>query len=239
MTMNPDLLQHFLEETPLLNIHDATLFSLNEKHKWDKEAPELRIKNIYEFVRDSIAYAFPKKCFQPASDVLAEGRGMSVSKSILLMALLRQVHIPCRFHGFLIKKEFLRGIPDDKVYKKIPPLLVHAWVEVLYEERWIIMEGATLPKSFIEAQVKKIPFGTGEFNGLGIGVHELDHLRYEWTGKHTYIQRNAVLRDYSVFNSPGDFHLLFGKELKKLRTYYPKGRVLKRLNKSLELQNQR
>lgn len=236
--MNLELLQHFLKETPLLNLHDASIFALNEKHRWDKAAPESRIQKIYEFVRDSIAYAFPKKCFQPASEILAAGFGMSVSKSILLMALLRSVHIPCRFHGFLIKKEFLRGIPDDKLYKKIPPLLVHAWVEALHDDRWIILEGATLPKSFIEQQCRKIPFGTGEFNGLGLGVHELDNLSYEWTGKHTYIQRNAVLRDYSVFNAPDHFQMVFGNELKKIRTYYPGNRLIKELNKHLNYQDQ-
>jgi hypothetical protein len=231
--MNLDLLQHFLEETPLLNMHDAALFALNEKHRWDKADPETRTRQIYEFVRDSIAYGFPKKPFQPASEVLSAGYGMSVSKSILLMALLRYVHMPCRFHGFLIKKEFLRGIPEDSVYKKIPPLLVHAWVEVLLDDRWIILEGATLPKAFIEKQTAKIPFGTGEFNGLGLGVHELDNLLYEWSGKHTYIQRNAILRDYSVFNAPDHYQMVFGNELKKIRTYYPGKRLIKKLNKHL------
>ncbi len=235
MPMNPELIQHFLTETPLLNIHDASLFALNEKHRWDIEPPERRIRHIYEFVRDSIAYGFPKKCFFPASEILAGGAGISVSKSILLMALLRHVHIPCRFHGFLIQKEFLRGIPDDNTYKKIQPLLAHAWVEVLFEERWIILEGVTLPKSFIKKQLPKIPFRTGDFNGLGLGVHELDNTSVDWNGKHTYIQRNAILRDYSVFNAPDDFSRLFGKELKKIKTYYPRKRVLKNLNKSLEL----
>lgn len=58
--MNLELLQHFLEETPLLDIHNATLFALNEKHRWDKADPETRTRQIYEFVRDSIAYSFPK-----------------------------------------------------------------------------------------------------------------------------------------------------------------------------------
>lgn len=94
-------------------------------------------------------------------------------------------------------------------------------MEVLLDDRWIILEGATLPKAFIEKQLKKIPFRTGEFNGLGLGVHKLDNLSYEWTGKHTYIQRNAILRDYSVFNAPDHYQMVFGNELKKSETTIP------------------
>jgi len=235
--MEHEHLQHFLNETPLLNFHDASLYTLNENHRWDRQSETERIKSIYEYVRDNITYQFPKKRIQTASEILGEGCGFSISKSILLMALLRLVHIPCRFHGFLIKKEFLQGISDDKLYRKIPGLLVHGWVEALDNDRWIILEGATLPEKFIQEQLKKISVQNGEYNGLGLGVHKLENLLYKWTGKHTYIQRNAILRDFSVFNNPDDFLALFGKELKSLRKYYPSRRQIKKLNKELIIDN--
>lgn len=231
--MEHEHLQHFLNETPLLDFHNASFYTLNEKHRWDRLPETERTQHIYEFVRDNILYRFPRKRIQTASEILSDGWGFSVSKSILLMALLRLVHIPCRFHGFLIKKEFLRGIPDDKLYRKIPGLLVHGWVEALDDDHWIILEGATLPDRFIQEQFKKIPVKNGEYNGFGLGVHELENLSYHWTGKHTYIQRNAILRDFSVFNNPDDFFALFGKELKSLRKYYPSRRHIKKLNREL------
>jgi hypothetical protein len=233
--MEHEHLQHFLNETPLLDFHNASFYTLNENHRWDKLPDTEKIQQIYEFVRDNIAYQFPKKRIQTASGILADGWGFSLSKSILLMALLRLVHIPCRFHGFLIKKEFLKGIPDDKLYRKIPELLVHGWVEALKDDHWIILEGATLPEKFIQKQLDKIPVKKGEYNGYGLGVHELENLLYRWTGKHTYIQRNAILRDFSVFNNPDDFLSLFGKELKSLRKYYPARRHIRKLNKMMDI----
>jgi len=231
--MNLDVLNNFLEETPLLNIHNASIFILNETHGWKKHPPKKRTEEIYYFVQNSIAYAFPNAPFLPASEILSLGYGMSVSKAILLMALLRSVHIPCRFHGFLIKKDVLRDIPDSATYKKIPPLIVHGWTEVFLNDQWIILEGVTLPITLVEMQRKKIHQETGEFNGLGLGVHELNHLTYRWNGHHTFIQRNAILRDYSVFDSPDHFSIAFGNELKDIRTYYPPKKILKKLNKYL------
>ncbi|CAH8720987.1 transglutaminase-like domain-containing protein, partial [Paenibacillus thiaminolyticus] len=52
----------------------------------------------------------------PASEVLRDGRGQCNTKSILLMALLRKVGIPCRIHGFYIDKRMQKGALTGLVY---------------------------------------------------------------------------------------------------------------------------
>src|SRR5690606_38502372 len=68
-----------------------------------------RIGAIYNFVRDDILFGYNASDDLPASRVLADRIGQCNTKSTLLMALLRAVDVPCRFHGFTIDKALQKG----------------------------------------------------------------------------------------------------------------------------------
>lgn len=55
-------------------------------------------------MRDEIAFGYNESVDLPASRVLAAGFGQCNTKGTLLMALLRALDVPCRFHGFTLAK---------------------------------------------------------------------------------------------------------------------------------------
>ena len=65
-----------------------------------------------------------------ASDVLADGYGQCNTKGNLLMALLRALAIPCRFHGFTIDQQLQKGAIPTYVFWLAPKYIIHSWVEV-------------------------------------------------------------------------------------------------------------
>ena len=89
-----------LAATPLLDVHHPDIEALVARRGWRTLRPYDRIGAVYDFVRNEIAFGFNKGDELPASRVLADDIGQCNTKSTLLMALLRAVGIPCRFHGF-------------------------------------------------------------------------------------------------------------------------------------------
>lgn len=57
------------------------------------------------------------------------------------MALLRALSIPCRIHGFTIHKQLQKGAMNGWYYHLSPKEIIHSWIEVLYNDRWLNMEG--------------------------------------------------------------------------------------------------
>lgn len=76
------------------------------------------------------------------------------TKSILLMALLRALEVPCRFHGFTIDKRLQRGVVPELVYPLAPRNILHSWVEVYHQGRWLNLEGFILDQRVLEALQK-------------------------------------------------------------------------------------
>lgn len=57
------------------------------------------------------------------------------------MALLRAVSISNRVHGFTIHNELQRGAIPWYLFALAPERIVHSWVEVCLDGRWINLEG--------------------------------------------------------------------------------------------------
>lgn len=133
MTTSIDLfeLQHLTQATPLLDVHHPVLTQLIQQRAWQNLPLFERIGAVYGFVRDEIAFGYNGSDDLPASQVLADGIGQCNTKSTLLMALLRAVGLPCRFHGFTIDKTLQRGAITGVAYLLAPRSIIHSWV-VLY-----------------------------------------------------------------------------------------------------------
>lgn len=79
-------------------------------------------------MRDEIAFGYNTQDDLPASRVLADGIGQCNTKGTLLMALLRAMDVPCRFHGFTIDKALQKGAITGLAYWLAPRNIIHSWV---------------------------------------------------------------------------------------------------------------
>jgi len=195
-----------LEETPLLDFSHPAIAGLVEQRQWRRLSPYDAIGAIYDFVRNEIPFGYNVSDDLPASAVLRDGYGQCNTKGTLMMALLRSVGVPCRFHGFTIDKALQRGAIPAIAYRLAPQSIVHSWVEVLHEGRWINLEGFILDAGYLDGVRCLFPEARGNFCGYGIGTQDIEAPPVEWTGGDTYIQKTAINHDFGVFDSPDAFY---------------------------------
>lgn len=205
-----------LAPTRLLDFDDPRLSALIEARGWRALSEHERIGACYDFVRNEIAFGYNRSDDIPASAVLVDGYGQCNTKGTLLMALLRGVGIRCRLHGFTIHKALQRGVVPELVYPLAPAEIVHSWVEIEVDGKWINLEGFILDTPFLDA-VQKSLRGTESLCGYGVGTDCLSAPPVEWTGTDTYIQKTGIARDLGLFDSPDDFYRQHGQDFGALR----------------------
>lgn len=199
-----------IEPTDILNFRDPEIESLVERNEW-RALPEFeRIGAVYDFVRDQILFGYNASDGIPASRVLADGYGQCNTKSSLLMALLRSVGIPCRFHGASIHKKLQKGVVDGLLYKLAPESIIHSWVEINFEERWIGLEGVILDRNYLQGLRDTVASDGGPFLGYGAGTQDIDNPAVEWCGSDTAIQTTGINRDFGIFADPDTFYRRHG-----------------------------
>ena len=197
--------QSHLVETPLLDFASPDIQGLIAARGWTDLPPSKRIGAVYDFVRNDIMFGYNADDALPASRVLADGYGQCNTKGTLLMALLRGVGIPCRFHGFTIDKSLQRGVVPELVYPLAPRNILHSWVEVLHESEWIDLEGFILDDGILAALRNHFP-GRSSLCAYGAGTDCLQTPGVEWTGASTYIQKTGINHDFGVFAAPDEFY---------------------------------
>ena len=189
--------------TQLLDFEHPNLRQLVINRGWENLSNFDRIGAVYLFVRDEILFGYNTRDDLPASRVLADGYGQCNTKAVLLMALLRAVGVPSRFHGFAIAKSLQRGIVPELVYPIAPAEILHSWVDVQYEGRWITLEGFIVDAPVLTAL--QAAFGPGALCGYGVGTRCLSRPDVDWRGRDTFIQSTGIVRDFGVTSDPDDF----------------------------------
>ena len=207
----------YLEETALLDTSHPDLVTLVQERGWKDLRPYDAIGEIYDFVQNEIRFGYNASDELPASAVLADRYGQCNTKGTLLMALLRSVGVPCRFHGFTIDKKLQRGAVTGVAYRLAPKNLIHSWVEVLYEGKWVNLEGFILDAGYLDGVRCLFPEAEGEFCAYGVGTADIQNPPVEWRGADTYIQRTGINHDYGIFDSPDAFYAKHGSNLAGLR----------------------
>jgi hypothetical protein len=197
--------QKYLAETPILDFRSDAIQALIAERGWSSLDPTARIGTAYDFVRNEILFGYNSDDALPASRVLADGYGQCNTKGTLLMALLRALDIPCRFHGFTIDKGLQRGVVPELVYPLAPRSIIHSWVEVLIDGNWINLEGFILDQGVLGALQETFPDRTS-LCAYGAGTDCLQAPPVEWSGQSTYIQKTGINHDFGVFDSPDDFY---------------------------------
>lgn len=196
---------NYLSETPLLDYQAASIQALITERGW-KHLPQAdRIGAAYDYVQNEILFGYNSDDALPASRVLADGYGQCNTKGTLLMALLRALGVPCRFHGFTIDKGLQRGVVPELVYPLAPQNIIHSWVEVQYGDRWLNLEGFILDQPVLSALQAAFP-DRNSLCAYGAGTNCLQNPQVEWNGDSTYIQKNGINHDFGVFDNPDEFY---------------------------------
>jgi hypothetical protein len=139
------------------------------------------------------------------------------------MALLRAVGIPTRFHGFTIFNELQRGAIPNYIFSLAPKRIIHSWVEVYLDGRWLNLEGYIIDRQYLTKVQARFSDQCEAFSGYGIATQCLKKPAIEWQGEDTYIQRDGIADDFGIYSQPDDFYREHGSNLsgvKKLLFQY-------------------
>ncbi len=197
----------YLLPTPLLDYEDPELTQLVGDRGWRTlPTPQERIGAAYDFVRDEIAFGYNASDDLPASQVLSDGLGQCNTKTTLLMALLRALGVECRLHGGTIYKRLQRGAIVGIWYKLAPDEIIHTWVEVRLNDRWIGLEGVILDQAYIAGVRKHASIDAGPFTGYGIATKNIGEPNIVWRGQATEIQAEGLARDFGIYDGPDTFY---------------------------------
>lgn len=224
----------YLARTRLLDFEDPSVERVITGNGWRTLEPYDRIGAIYRYVRDRIAFGYNADDCMRASDILRDGYGQCNTKGIVFMALLRGSGIPCRFHGFTIHNELQRGAIPDRIMALAPAEIVHSWVEVRYDDRWIELEGFILDSEYLTAVQRRFSEIKGRFTGFGIATTCLADPPVSWTGGPTFIQREGIFRDLGIHDSPDLFFGAYGSNLSGLRRFLYRRVIRHLINRNVQ-----
>ena len=205
----------FTQPTPIANSDHPAIQTLIQDRRWDQlTTPKARIGAAYHFVKDELPFGYNASDDLAASAVLTDGYGQCNTKGNLLVALLRALDIPTRFHGFKIDKHLQKGAIPAWMYPLAPQRILHSWVEVYDEDQWIPLEGFILDAQYLGALQQRFADHQGAFCGYGVATKDLHNPDVNWTGKPTYIQREGIVEDLGVFDHPDDLYAKVGTNLR-------------------------
>ena len=222
--------QGYLNITQLLDFENICLVQLVETRGWRDLSEYDRIGAIYNFVRDEIVLGYNQSDAMPASQVLQDGYGQCNTKSILLMALLRSCDIACCLHGCTVHKRLQKGVITGIAYWLGPREIIHSWVEVAHQGKWISLEGVILDTAYLHALQHPFPNSGDSFCGYAVATLHLSSPQVSWCGEDTYIQKDAIIRDLGVFDSPDDFFTQYGVNLSGLKALLYRHIFRRRIN---------
>ena len=197
--------ENHLAATRMLDLDHQVLTELVESRGWKSLPARERIGAVYDYVRDEILFGYNQADDLPASTVAAQGYGQCNTKATLLMALLRAVDIPCRFHAATVEKRLQRGVMNPVVYALAPRSIVHSWVEVLFEDRWVALEGVILDQGYLDGVRARFPSTSGAFLGYALGTTSLASPNVCWQGQDTAVQSTGVNQDLGIYPDPDAF----------------------------------
>ena len=200
---------------------------------WLKLERVARVKSIYQFVRDSIAFGYNQRDDLPASTILMDGYGQCNTKSTLLMALLRAAEIPNRIHGFTIDKALQKGAITGLWYWLAPKNILHSWVEVFVENEWYYLEGVILDNAYLSALQKANSNYKTTFCGFGVYTDSFQNPQIEWNLNHTFIQQKGINQDFGLFDSPDNFYEKHHQKIGVLKQFIFQNFARKTMNRNI------
>lgn len=212
-------MEEYLKETKMLNFNSAKISDLVREKGWLELDEFHKIKNIYEFVQNDILFGYNSTDILSAVEVLQDGFGQCNTKATLLMALLRSVNIPCRLHAFNVSKDFQKGALPQIIYLLAPKYILHTWVEVFFNDKWIALEGVIIDKNYLYTVQQKYTEYKGIYKKFAIATKDVETVNIDWTGNDVFIQKEAVVDDYGIFSSPDILFSKHTQNMSKIKLY--------------------
>lgn len=209
----------YLTTTPMLDFTHPSIQALVEKKAWRTLSRYDSIGAIYHYVRDDILFGYNADDRLSASQVLKDGFGQCNTKGTLLMALLRAVGVPTRFHGFTIYNELQRGAIPNYLFTLAPERIIHSWVEVSLDDRWVNLEGYIIDRLYLNKVQASFSDQCAEFSGYGIATKCLQNPSIDWNGEDTYIQNEGIADDFGIYTQPDDFYRSYGSNLSGIKKW--------------------
>jgi len=222
-----------LKETRLLNYSDSLVQSLIRQRGWQELGKKDRILAIYNYVRDEMAFGYNKGDDITAVNVLQDGYGQCNTKGILFMALLRAVCIPCRIHGFYVDKIIQKGAFNGLFYQQSPKEILHSWVEVFYNEKWLNIEGFILDLKYISGLQEKFSDCTGSFCGYAVATDDFQNPPIDWNENDTYIQKDGIIQDLGIYDSPDELFSAHSQQIGWFKSFMFKYVARHSMNKNI------
>lgn len=216
MKHTPGLLtQHakFTGSSAILDFESPSIAKLISERAWESLDTFEQIGAAYQFVKDEIQFGYNRSDDMPASEILRDAYGQCNTKGTLFMALLRALNIPCRLHGFTIEQSLQKGAIPPLIFHLAPKYILHSWVEVYFDGRWVNLEGFILDARYLSAIQTRFGADTDTFCGYGVSTLCLSSPPVNWTGSDTYIQKEGIHDDFGVFNTPDEFYAKHGTNL--------------------------
>ena len=207
----------YLLSTPMLDFETESIRALVKERHWDRLNSFDKIGSAYDFVRNEIKFGYNSSDDLKASEVLKDGYGQCNTKGTLFMALLRSLDIPCRFHGFTIDNQLQKGAIPTYLIPLAPKYILHSWVEVYYEGKWLDLEGFILDQTYLASVQKRESNREGPFLGYAIATTCLMKPEVQWKGNSTYIQKEGIHDDFGVFDKPDEFYHKHGTNLSGIK----------------------
>lgn len=220
----------YLQATTLVDYDHPSIQKLILERSWNKADEYEKIRRIYDYVRNEIKFGYNRGDDIPASEVLADGYGQCNTKSILLMALLRGVGIPCRIHGFYIDKKMQKGALTGIVYTFAPRNIVHAWTEVQFRGKWVALEGVIIDDPYLYQVKDMLCSYNGGHIGYGVSVKDKTNINLCWRGDSTYIQNFSITKDLGYYDNPDEFFAAYNNT-KSPFTKFMLNLLLRRINR--------
>ena len=212
-------LDKYLTATTLLDFNHPSIKHLIAVNGWQTMSAYDAIGGIYYFVRDKVLFGYNADDCISASQVLRNGYGQCNTKGTLLLALLRAVSIPARLHGFTIYNALQKGAIPDYLFSFAPERIIHSWVEVYYQGKWIDLEGYIIDQAYLSQIQKRFASTEHAFSGYGIATPCLSCPQIDWQGEATYIQKEGIADDFGVFDQPDDFYRQHGSNLTGIKKW--------------------
>ena len=110
---------------------------------------------IFDWVRDEVKYGFDFWNVK-ASETLRKMSGMCANKANLQIAMLRAAGIPAAYRTLRIRKEAIRTIANDELYRESAEAIIHVYCCVLLNGEWISAD-ATVDRELYEAAYLMVP----------------------------------------------------------------------------------
>ncbi len=227
-------LEIYTQASGLLDYESDTIVALVEQRGWRQIASMTeRIEAIYTMVRDEIAYGYTAHFQIPGSEVLSLGMGNCLTKTTLLMTLLRAVGVPCRMEAAMVGRILHRGLLKGPVIHLSPKRLFHSWVSVYYRDKWVELGGHIVDRPYLAKLQARYPDYMGSFYGYGIATLNFRNPPIKWEGEETSIQGKAIKGVLGSFPDPDSFFAAHPEAERRTRTLSYKLVLRPKLNKNI------